>query len=59
MPESALAKINQVNIPIDPNRQGSIGYAPVQGGFNGKSYIKVMDWIAHKTAQTLAETKRL
>jgi putative transposase len=34
-------------------------YALVQGGFNGKSYIKVMDWVAHKAAQTLAETGRL
>ena len=34
-------------------------YALVQGGFNGKSYIKVMDWIAHKAAQTLAATGRL
>ena len=37
----------------------SFEYALVQGGFNGKSYIKVMDWVAHKAAQTLAETGRL
>jgi hypothetical protein len=37
----------------------SFEYALVQGGFNGKSYIKVMDWIAHKAAQTLAATGRL
>lgn len=30
--------------------------ALAQGGFKGKSYIKVMDWIADKAAQTLAET---
>ena len=29
-------------------------YALSQGGFKGESYIKVMDWIAHKAAQTLA-----
>ena len=34
-------------------------YALAQGGFNGKSYIKVMDWVAQKAAQTLAETGRL
>jgi putative transposase len=34
-------------------------YALVQGGFNGKSYIKVMNWVALKAAQTLAATGRL
>lgn len=34
-------------------------YALVQGGFSGKSYIKVMDWVAQKAAQTLAATGRL
>lgn len=34
-------------------------YALSQGGFKGESYIKVMDWIAHKAAQTLAQTGRL
>jgi putative transposase len=37
----------------------SFKYALVQGGFNRKSYIKVMDWMAHTAAQTLAETGRL
>jgi putative transposase len=37
----------------------SFEYALTQGGFNGKSYIKVMDWIAQKAAQTLATTGRL
>lgn len=34
-------------------------YALAQGGFSGESYIKVMDWIAAKAAQTLAQTGRL
>ena len=34
-------------------------YALAQGGFNGKSYIKVMDWVAEKAAQTLAQTGRI
>lgn len=34
-------------------------YALAQGGFKGKSYIQVMDWIADKAAQTLAQTGRL
>jgi hypothetical protein len=49
-----------------PNRYGSrmsilglwqpgkrFEYALAQGGFKGESYIKVMDWIAHKASQTL------
>lgn len=31
-------------------------YALAQGGFEGESYLKVMDWIADKAAVTLAET---
>lgn len=31
-------------------------YALAQGGFKGESYIKVMDWVAEKAAQTLAQT---
>lgn len=34
-------------------------YALAQGGFKGKSYIKVMDWMADKAAQTWAETGRI
>lgn len=34
-------------------------YALAQGGFKGKSYVQVMDWIAGKAAQTLAQTGRL
>jgi hypothetical protein len=34
-------------------------YALAQGGFKGESYIKVMDWMADKAAQTLAQTGRL
>jgi hypothetical protein len=34
-------------------------YALAQGGFKGKSYIEVMDWVAQKAAQTLAETGRI
>ena len=34
-------------------------YALAQGGFKSKSYIEVMDWVAQKAAQTLAETGRI
>jgi hypothetical protein len=34
-------------------------YALAQGGFNGKSYIKVMDWVAQKAEQTLTQTGRI
>jgi hypothetical protein len=34
-------------------------YALAQGGFESQSYIKVMDWMALKAAQTLAQTGRL
>ena len=34
-------------------------YALAQGGFKGVSYIEVMDWVAQKAAQTLAETGRI
>jgi len=34
-------------------------YALAQGGFKGESYIKVMDWVALKAAQTLAQTGRI
>jgi putative transposase len=34
-------------------------YGLVQGGFKGKSYIKVMDWIALKAASNLKETGKL
>lgn len=34
-------------------------YALAQGGFNSQSYIKVIDWVANKAAQTLALTGRL
>jgi hypothetical protein len=34
-------------------------YALAQGGFKSQSYIKVMDWMALKAAQTLAQTGRL
>lgn len=34
-------------------------YALVQGGFNSKSYIKAMDWIAEKAAITLATTGKI
>ena len=34
-------------------------YALAQGGFKGESYMKVMDWVAHKAAQTLSQTGRL
>lgn len=34
-------------------------YALAQGGFDGESYIKVMDWIAQRAALTRAETDRL
>ena len=34
-------------------------YALAQGGFNSQSYIKVMDWVAQKAANTLAQTGRI
>lgn len=34
-------------------------YALAQGGFNGESYLKVMDWVAQKAATTLGQTGRL
>lgn len=34
-------------------------YALAQGGFKSHSYLKVMDWLADKAAQTLAQTGRL
>jgi putative transposase len=34
-------------------------YALAQGGFNSQSYIKVMDWVAEKAVQTLAQTGRI
>ncbi len=34
-------------------------YALAQGGFKGESYMKVMDWVARKAAQTLSQTGRL
>lgn len=34
-------------------------YALAQGGFDGESYIQVMDWIAQKAARTLEQTGRL
>lgn len=34
-------------------------YALAQGGFNGSSYLKVMDWVAQKAATTLGQTGRL
>lgn len=34
-------------------------YALAQGGFDGESYIQVMDWLATKAAITLAQTGRL
>ncbi len=37
----------------------SFEYALAQGSFNSQSYIKVMDWIAQKAAQTLATTGRI
>jgi putative transposase len=33
-------------------------YALAQGGFDGESYLKVMDWIADKAAVTYAQTGR-
>ena len=40
-----------------PNEQ--FEYALAQGGFDGESYIKVMDWVAEKAALTLEQTGRL
>lgn len=40
-----------------PNQ--SFDYALVCGSFKSPTYIKVMDWVANKAAQTLAQTGRL
>jgi transposase len=37
----------------------SFEYALAQGGFKDKNYIKVMDWVADKASQTLAQTGRI
>ena len=37
----------------------SFEYALAQGGFNSQSYIKFMDWVAHRASLTLAETGRI
>jgi putative transposase len=34
-------------------------YGLVQGGFKGKSYIKIMDWFAQKAASLFQETGKL
>lgn len=34
-------------------------YALAQGGFNGESYLEVMNWVAQKAALSLAQTGRL
>jgi hypothetical protein len=34
-------------------------YALAQGGFKGPSYIQVMDWIAVRASETLAQTGRI
>lgn len=34
-------------------------YALIQGGFKQPSYIRVMDWVANKAAETLAQTGRM
>jgi putative transposase len=34
-------------------------YALALGSFRGPSYVKVMDWLAHKAAQTLGQKGRL
>ncbi len=37
----------------------SFEYGLAQGGFKGKSYIKIMDWVAQKAASLFQETGRL
>ena len=37
----------------------SFEYGLVQGGFKGKSYIKVMDWVAQKAASLFQKTGKL
>lgn len=37
----------------------SFDYALAQGGFKGESYIQVMDWVAQKAEETLAQTGRI
>ena len=40
-----------------PNEQ--FEYALAQGGFDGESYLKFMDWVAEKAALTLEQMGRL
>ena len=40
-------------------REKSFEYPLTQGGVKDKSYIKVVDWVADKTSETLAETGRI
>ena len=37
----------------------SFEYGLAQGGFKGKSYIKIMDWVAQKAASLFQETGKL
>jgi hypothetical protein len=68
----SYSRINQqkrlFQVPTRGNRISILGlwqpqqhfeYALAQGGFDGESYIKVMDWIAAKSALTLEQTGRL
>jgi putative transposase len=50
---------NRISIlgPWQPDK--TFEYTLAQGGFDGKSYIKVMDWIAEKVTLTLEQTGRL
>jgi hypothetical protein len=68
----SYSRINQQKrleqVPTRGNRISILGlwqpqqhfeYALAQGGFDGESYIKVMNWIAKKSALTLEQTGRL
>lgn len=37
----------------------SFEYGLAQGGFKGKSYLKVMDWVAHKASELFKQTGKL
>ena len=40
-------------------REKALSMPSSQGGFKDKNYIKVMDWVADKASQTLAQTGRI
>lgn len=64
---SRIGTQKREQVPTRGNRMSILGlwqaqqqfeYALAQGGFEGESYIKVMDWVAQKAALSLEQTGR-